>query len=36
MYKLFKELVEDMYRDDQETRIEVETSNNNQRKVAVS
>jgi len=36
MYELFKELVEDMYRDDQQIRIEVETPNNNQRKLAFS
>jgi long-chain acyl-CoA synthetase len=36
MYELFKALVEDMYRDDQEVRIEMETSSNSQRKLAFS
>jgi long-chain acyl-CoA synthetase len=36
MYNLFKDLVEDMYRDDQEVRIELETSTSNQRNVAIS
>ena len=37
MYALFKDLVEDMYRDDSEARIEAEASENNgQRKLAFS
>ena len=36
MYEMFKDLVEDMYRDDQEARVELEGFKNNQPKFAVS
>ena len=36
MYEMFKDLVEDMYRDNQEARVELEGFQNNQPKFAVS
>jgi long-chain acyl-CoA synthetase len=36
MYNLFQGLVEDMYRDDHETRIELESLDGNQRMIAIS